>query len=124
MKTLNLNIKTSDLKLSPEEAKLSPSDLTKRFIDIAFGMYQSQPDPRGQPRGMQVAEQRRVYKILDALEKAKDKVELEDDWFDLLYEVFNAVKWIGGTKVVVRIADRLEEAKSEKNINKEPKGKD
>ncbi len=111
MKTVDLNIKISDLKLGGEEAKLKGFEMTKRYLDLAFGLYQSQPDMRGQPKGLAMAEQRKIYKILDVLDKAKDKLELEDDWFDFLYKVFNEVKWVGGTKIVVRIADKLDEAK-------------
>ena len=121
MKAIDLNIKISDLQLGPEEKKLKGFEMTKRYFELAFGLYQAQPDARGQPRGLPVADQRKIYKIIDALENAKDKVELEDDWFDFLYQVFNEVKWVGGTKIIVRIADRLDEAKLREEEPEKPK---
>ncbi len=122
MKTINLNIKIDDLIFGSgiEEEKLSKLkgfELAKKYIELAFTIYQSQPDGRGIPKGMSISDQRKTYKIIGTLEKSKDKLELEDDRFEFLYRIFNEVKWVGGTKIVVRIADRMEEAKEVKIEN-------
>ena len=111
MKTINLEIKIDDLDLGEEKVKPA-EEITKQYLGISLDLYQTQPDARGQNRGLPVADQRKIYKILDALAKEGKALELEDDWFDFLYKAFNEVKWVGGTKIVVRVADKLEEAKN------------
>lgn len=114
MKSINLEIKMDDLVLNEDEKKLKPQDMSKRYIELALNLYQAQPNERGQSRGLSVSEQRKIYKVLEALEGAGNVLELEDDWFNFLYKIFNEVKWVGGTKIVVRLADKLEEAKAGK----------
>ena len=123
MKSVNLEIKMDDLVLSEEEKKLKPQEMTKRYIELALNLYQAQPNERGQAGGLLVADQRKIYKVLEALDKADNVLELEDDWFEFLYDAFNAIKWRGGTKIVVRVADKLEEAKAPESEEKEkPQG--
>ncbi len=123
MKTINLNIKISDIQLPEVDAKLKGYEVSKRYIGMAFFIFQQQPDARGIAQGMQLSDQRKVYIILDALEKCKDIVELEDDRFEFLEKTFSKVKWVGGTKIIVRLADRIEEAKEKEKAKKEAKEK-
>lgn len=111
MKKIDLNIKVDDLVLDEQLKEKESWEVSKEYIILAFNIYQQQPDMRGQPKGMKVEDQRKVYKIFDELEKIKEGIlELEDDRFKFLKKVFNDVNWIGGTKLVVRIADKIEEA--------------
>ncbi len=126
MKKIDLNIKIDDLDFGEQANQFKgkkPFELAKDYIMMAFNLYQAQPDERGQPRGLPISDQRKIYKLLDELDKIKDGIlELEDDRYKFLKEIFNEVKWIGGTKIVVRVADRIDEAdkpKTEKNIKKE-----
>ena len=120
MKKINLNIKTDDLVLGDEVKGKKSWKIAKDYIVMAFNIYQQQPDMRGQPKGMKIEEQRKVYKIFDDIDKMKDGVlELEDDRYEFLKKIFNDINWVGGTKVVVRIADKIEEAG--KDLNKEKK---
>ena len=117
LKKINLEIEIKDLELGEEKTK-TPEQITRQYLGIALDLYQTQPNERGQTRGLPVSDQRKIYKILDELAKEGKEIELEDDWFSFLYKAFNAVKWIGGTKIVVRVADKLEEAKGIKEIEK------
>lgn len=130
MKTIDLNIKTGDLQFDKEDREKKGWEIAKRFVEQCFIIYQQQPQTESMGRqsvGLTVSDQRRVYKILDALEGMKEgRLELEDDWYDFLKEVFcEKVKWLGATKVVVRVADRIEEAgKKEQKINKPEESKE
>jgi len=111
MKKINLNLEVDDLVLGDEIKDKKSWEIAKDYLILAFNVYQQQPDIRGQPRGMKIEEQRKVYKVFDDLDKMKDGIlELEDDRYDFLKKIFNDVNWIGGTKIIVRIADKIEEA--------------
>jgi len=119
MKKIDLNIKIDDLILGDEFKNKKGFDVSKQYIDIAFVLYQSRTDMRGQPTGMPMNEQRKVYKILDNLDNMKNGIlELEDDRYDFLKKVFSEVNWVGGTKIVVRIADRIDEADKVNELDK------
>jgi hypothetical protein len=79
---------------------------------MAFGIYMSEPDARtGRATGLPMSEQRKIYAIMDALDKAVDGMaELQDDHLEYLKKVFDQVKWTGATKAIVRISDKISEA--------------
>ena len=114
MKKIDLNIKIDDLNFGEQAEQFKEKkgfEIAEDYINIAFNLYQSQPDARGQPRGLPVSEQRKIYKLLDELDKIKDGILiLEDDRYEFLKKIFDEVNWIGGTKIIVRIADRIDEA--------------
>jgi len=121
MKKIDLNIKIDDLVIDEQFKKKKPFELAK---DLAFNLYQLQPDARGQPRGMPISEQRKIYKLLDELDKIKNGILiLEDDRYEFLKKIFNEVNWAGGTKIVVRIADKIDEAEEVKEKEEKPKEK-
>jgi len=106
MKTLSLKIKTDDLKLPPNEKE---KNLVTDTIEAAFTFYINQS------KGVPLKEMRQVYKILELIETASDNVNLEDSQYEFLKDVFcNKVKWSGGIKLVVRIAENIENAKEAK----------
>lgn len=105
MKKIDLNIKIDDLIVEKEFKDKKGFEISKDFILMAFQIYQSQE------RGLVMKDQRKIYKILDDLDNMKEGIlELEDDRCEFLKKIFNEAKWTGGTKVIVRIADKLEEA--------------
>jgi len=109
MKKIDLKIKIDDLELKNKEE--TAFQISKRFIETAFNWLQTKPkDPRNpSSAGLTVSEQRKIYKILDALDNEKEGIiELEDDMYNFLKETFNKVEWVGGTKILVRIADQIE----------------
>lgn len=113
MKKIDLNIKKDDFLPKEDFKNKKGSEISKDYILMAFQLYQQQE------RGLAMEEQRKIYKLLDELDNMKNGVlELEDDRHGFLKKVFNEVKWVGGTKIVVRIADKLEEAKEEKAVSK------
>lgn len=130
MKKIDMNIKVDDL-LSKKEKENTDEDVKKRveeikkksgkvmfkeYCDLAFNSKTSQPDRNGRPTGIKAEEMRKFNKIMAKIDDAAEKtgiVELDDDRFKYLYEMFNEVMWIGGRKIVGRILDRLDEAKIE-----------
>ena len=91
MKKIDLNIKIDDLEFGEQAEQFKGKkgfELARDYIIIAFNLYQTQPDARGQPRGFQINEQRKVYKLLDELDKIKDGIlELEDDRYNFLKKI-------------------------------------
>ena len=129
MKKIDLNIKIDDLDFGEQIEQFKGKkgfEISKDYIIMAFNLYQTQPDQRtGQPRGMPISEQRKIYKLLDELDKMKKGIlELEDDRYDFLKKIFDEVNWIGGTKIVVRIADNIDEVGIEKEKVEEVKEKE
>ena len=102
MKKLNLTIKIDDLDIGPK--KLSVSEIVKSNIESTIIIYSQQV------QGITLSDQRKVYKILEALNKGII-FELEDSEFDFIYKVYHEAKFVGAVKIVVRIADKLEESK-------------
>lgn len=103
MKKIDLNIKKDDFLPKADFEKKKGFEISKLYITMAFQLYQNQE------RGLAMEDQRRMYKISDALDEMKDGIlELEDDRYEFLKKVFSETKWIGGTKIVVRIADRID----------------
>jgi len=123
MKKVNLNIDISDLKIDLKDKGKKGWEIAKKIVEDSFIIYQQQPQGGSmgkQSIGLLVKDHRKIIKILDALELMKEGIlELEDDWYNFLREIFNKVRWIGATKVIVRIADRIEDADKDKNANKE-----
>ena len=118
MKKIDLNIEVDDLDFGEQSDQLKDKkgfELAKDYIIIAFNLYQTQPDARGMPKGQPMSEQRKIYKLFDELDDMKEGIlELEDDRYEFLKKMFDEVNWTGGTKIVVRIADRIDEAEIEK----------
>jgi len=113
---INLNIKIDDLELKDKEE--TSFQISKRFIETAFSWIQSRPKNSQVPNsaGLTIKEQRKIYKILDALDNEKEGIiSLEDDMYNYLKEVFNKVEWVGATKIVVRIADAIDKKIEEKD---------
>lgn len=119
MKKINLNLSLGKLELLSSDPLAGKSDkeIVVVHIEIAIQLYQQQE------RGLLISDHRKIYKILDAVNEAlkkgpdKDKnifVELEDDWFDFLYNIFQKVKFQGGTRILVKISDELERVKTAK----------
>ena len=112
---LDLKIKIDDLDLKNKEE--TNFQISKRFIETAFSWIQTKPKRPNDPAsaGLTIPEQRKIYKIFDALDKQKDGIiELEDDMYNFLKESFNKVEWVGATKIVVRIADCIDKPILEK----------
>ena len=109
---INLNIQMDDLKPEKDFKDKTGIEIATNFITTAFNYLQSIPKRPGDPAsaGLKVSEQRKIYKILDCLDKHKEGiVEFEDDLHNYLKNSFNEVNWSGGTKIVVRVADALDE---------------
>jgi len=125
MKKIDLNIKIDDLVIDEQSKGKKPFELAKDYIMLAFNLYQAQPDQRtGQSKGLPISEQRKIYKLLDELDKIKDGIlVLEDDRYEFLKKIFDEVNWVGGTKIVVRISDRIDEAGKETEEIKEKEEK-
>jgi len=116
MRKINLNIKIDDLKPEKDFKDKKGYEVAETFILNAFNYLQRVPkDPRNpSSAGLTVSEQRKVYKVMDAVEKTKDGiVELDDDLHEFLKKTFNETKWVGGTKIVVRVADAIDEVLKE-----------
>jgi len=114
---INLNIKTDDLQPEKDFKDKKPIEIVENYIQSAFNWLQSQPKNPNNPAtaGLTIAEQRKINKLFMALDNHKEGiVELEDDIYNYLKETFNKVQWIGGTKIVVRIADCIENVIKEK----------
>ncbi len=108
---IDLNIKIDDLEPKKDFKDKKPIDVSKKFIETAFNWLQTKlKDPRNPASaGLTISEQRKIYKILDVLDNHKDGIiEIEDDFYNFLKETFNKVEWIGGTRIVVRIADKID----------------
>lgn len=122
MKKIDLNIKIDDLIIDEQSKGKKPFELAKDYIVLAFNLYQTQPDQRtGQPKGLPISEQRKIYKLLDELDKIKNGILiLEDDRYDFLKKIFDEVNWVGSTKIIVRISDKIDEAEEIKEKS-EPK---
>jgi hypothetical protein len=108
MKKINLQIRTDDLKFPTPEDK---NTVFSNHIQAGFQMHIQQT------KGSNLADFRKMNRILDKLEKAEEKkaeyLELEDADFEFLHQVYTTVKWQGGgIKVITRIGDRVEEAKT------------
>ena len=111
MKKINLDIKIDDLKPEKDFKDKTGIKISENFIISAFNYIQSTPKNHGDPNsaGLNVAEQRKVNKVVTAIENHQDSiVELEDDMYEYLKTCFNKVQWIGGTKIVVRVADAID----------------
>ena len=109
---INLNIKIDDLEPKKDFKDKSGIEISKNFIQSAFNWTQTQPKNPQNPAsaGLSIVEQRKIYKVLDCLDNHADGViELEDDIYNFLKTTFNKVEWVGGTKIVVRIADAIDE---------------
>ncbi len=114
---INLNIQIDDLKPEEDFKDKKPIEVAINFIQSAFNWIQAKPQRPNDPAsaGLTIAEQRKIYKVLDAIENDKEGiVELEDDLYNYLKDSFNKVQWIGGTKIVVRVADAIDKVIEEK----------
>lgn len=104
MKHLKLELELEKLDM-PEEEKENSHELFFKYVATAFSLYQKQK------QGLDVNEQRKLMNILNKLD-GKTEADLEDEEFAYLHHIFHSVKWVGGTRIIVQIADKLEEAKN------------
>ena len=119
---IDLNIKIDDLKPKEDFKEKKPIEVSESYIQSAFTWLQTQPKRPNDPAsaGLTLPEQRKIYKILDALDKHKEGiVELDDDLYNYLKDTFNKVEWVGGTRIVVRVADAIDNIIKEKPTEKD-----
>lgn len=103
MKKIDLNIEKDDFIPKESFTKRTGADISKEYILIAFQLYQNQQ------KGLALEDQRKIYKISDDLDNMKSNIlELEDDRYEFLKKVFEETKWIGGTKIIVRLAEKID----------------
>ncbi len=117
MKKIDLNIKIDDLKPEEQFKDKQGFEIAKEYIELSFLMHQNEVDKQtGRPIGISMVEQRKMFKVLDSLDEMKKGIaEFEDDMLSYLKMIFDKAKWVGGTKIVVRVSDKLaEEVKDEK----------
>ena len=111
MRRINLDIKIDDLKPEADFKDKTGIQISESHIITAFNWIQREPKNHQDPNsaGLTIVEQRKLNKILDAIDNQKDSiVELEDDIYEYLKICFNKVRWVGGTKIVVRVADAID----------------
>lgn len=109
---IDLNIKIEDLEPKEDFKDKTGMEISKNFIQSAFNWLQTQPKNPQNPSsaGLTIVDQRKIYKTLDAIDNHQEGIiELEDDIYNFLKSTFNKVEWIGGTKIVVRIANAIDE---------------
>lgn len=111
MKKLNLGISLENLKLDGDSKNSTGVEISENYITSAFNWLQQEPKNHGDPKsaGLTVSEQRKISKVFTAIDNNKDGIiELEDDIYEFLKSTFNKVKWIGGTKIIVLVADAID----------------
>ncbi len=88
MKKVNLDIDLGDVKLGEGETKRKLIINVITNLIISYGQQQ---------QGLGFDDQRKVYKVLDAFERAdkedRNEVELEDDWYDFIKKVLKDGKF-------------------------------
>ena len=111
MRRINLGIDIDDLEVKEDEKGITGIKVAENYITSAFNWLQTTPKNHGDPRsaGLTVSDHRKMNEIFTAINNQKANIiELEDNIYEFLKSTFSKVQWTGGTKIIVRVADAID----------------
>ena len=125
MKKLNLNIKVSKpIKSEDGKTDMTPQETSVRWIGLMLERAINKPDPRTRAATttVRMEVQRKYFKVMTALEDAKDGIaSVEDDDFNFLDSKYHQAEMPVGrdiSEILVAIDDKINEAKVVKKEEK------
>ena len=113
MKKIDLNIKIDDLEPKDHFAKMKGFEVAKQHIELGLTLNLRGSGNRGNSQGSPLSEHRRCYYVMDNLtdmvKRGDGILHVEEDGYNLLKNIFSdkGVNFDGGTKILIRVADKI-----------------